>query len=150
MHSKKKNIFQTCKLESCVKAFSQPGWVHLYGRSPVWILNYEHSHRHHTFTGMDSADVKRCWNLKAVRHCSRGESTRPLTCCAAEGGWAVWNSCDKSRMCTVWPQCGCGCAEPGSLSLRTTLYSEDIYGALIPCDSWWGLETKNKIDIPQV
>lgn len=29
----------TCRLESCVKAFSQPGWTHLYGLSPVWILH---------------------------------------------------------------------------------------------------------------
>lgn len=28
----------TCRLDSCVKAFSHPGWAHLYGRSPVWIL----------------------------------------------------------------------------------------------------------------
>lgn len=29
----------TCRLESCVKAFSQPGCTHLYGLSPVWILH---------------------------------------------------------------------------------------------------------------
>lgn len=29
----------TCRLESCVKAFSQPGCAHLYGLSPVWILH---------------------------------------------------------------------------------------------------------------
>lgn len=28
----------TWRLDSWVKAFSQPGWAHLYGRSPVWIL----------------------------------------------------------------------------------------------------------------
>lgn len=42
----KKSIVQTCRFESWVKAFSQPGWLHLYGRSPVWILNYEQNHKH--------------------------------------------------------------------------------------------------------
>lgn len=37
----RKQLMFTCKLDNCVKAFSHPGWAHLYGRSPVWILKEE-------------------------------------------------------------------------------------------------------------
>lgn len=43
---KRTKLLHTCKFESCVKDFSQPGWVHLYGRSPVWILNKKQKHIH--------------------------------------------------------------------------------------------------------
>lgn len=38
----------TCRLESCVKAFSQPGCAHLYGLSPVWILHGMRGERERT------------------------------------------------------------------------------------------------------
>lgn len=38
-------LLPTCRFESWVKDFSQPGWTHLYGLSPVWILK-THTHMH--------------------------------------------------------------------------------------------------------
>lgn len=41
-----RQLIFTCRLDSWVKAFSHPGWAHLYGRSPVWILKQEKWGKH--------------------------------------------------------------------------------------------------------
>lgn len=115
LYEKKTKFFHTCKFESCVKDFSQPGWVHLYGRSPVWILNKKHKQTH-TCTYMDSyhfhGDLT--WPQKDTEAGEKPKTSESLTCCAAEGDWAVWSSFGRRSRCRVSLRCGCGHVGPGS------------------------------------
>lgn len=106
-------FFHTCKFESCVKDFSQPGWVHLYGRSPVWILHKntsEHIHvRTHALLSLS------CWSYLTWPDADeKPKLCASLTCCVAGGDWAVWNTyCSRSR-CRVSLQCGSAHVGQGS------------------------------------
>lgn len=118
MHSLYENetkLFHTCKLESCVKDFSQPGWIHLYGRSPVWILNKIHKQTH-TCTYNDSCYVhdELTWPQKDTRAEEKPKTDDSLTCCAAEGDWAVWSTFGSSCRCRVSLRCGCEYVGPNS------------------------------------
>lgn len=104
-------FFHTCKFESCVKDFSQPGWVHLYGRSPVWILS------ENTNTYMyrkQSFHDDLTWPQKDTEADEKPKPGDSLTCCAAEGDWAVWSTFGSRSRRRVSLLCGCGHVGPGS------------------------------------
>lgn len=106
IHARRNKFFPTCKFDNCVKDFSQPGWVHLYGRSPVWILNEN--------TNTSLVHDERTWPQKDTEADEKPKTVESFTCCAAEGDWAVWSSFGSRSRYRVSLQCGCGHVGPSS------------------------------------
>ncbi len=139
----------TWRLDSWVKDFSQPGWEHLYGRSPVWILQNKAEAFHKNVWSKDHMNTvsKICfqeaytilsataWERPRRKNKGKGrllymvgywfDLSLSVTCYAAVSDWAVWRFSGSRSRCRVWRRCGCGCAAPGSWSWQTIWSSED-------------------------